>query len=434
MGKPDKHLLVVGGPTAAGKTAWAIRLARHYGTAILSADSRQCYRALRIGTARPTADELAQAPHHFVGHLGLEADYSVGDFEREALARLEELFREHNVVVLTGGSGLYLKALCEGLDAFPEVPLAVREAVQRRYEEGGLSALQEQLQRVDPAYYAEVDRQNPARLLRALAVWEATGRPFSSFRRQQPAPRPFSPIYLQLSWPRARLYRRIDERVDRMLAAGLVDEARALYPYRGHTSLQTVGYQELFEHFEGKITLEEAVRLIKRNSRRYAKRQLTWMRRDHHWKHLGPDDWPLALDYIEWARRSGQRIGQAPGDALEVPGSNPDRYACRRRDEEILAAVPLFFHRDEALVDASGLSADPQPSRPDELLLHEAVYCAEDRACYVAAPPSFRGFLNNLGFEPVETISAWLAEQLPDRGANKPWILMRLAQPRTGGG
>lgn len=283
-----KKLLVIGGATATGKTALAIRLARHFGTEILSADSRQLYREMSIGTAKPTEEELAAAPHHFIHHISIEEPYSVGDYEREALALLEKLFQEHEVVILCGGSGLYIKAVCEGLDVFPEVPPEVRQEVESWYAAEGIGPLQEELRKVDPEYYEEVDRQNPHRLIRALALHRASGKRMSELRQGQAKARFYQPHYFQLTMEREELYERINRRVDRMLEAGLVEEARALYPRKHLPALQTVGYQELFDYFDGKHDLEEAVRLIKRNSRRYAKRQLTWFRRDGFWEEIRP--------------------------------------------------------------------------------------------------------------------------------------------------
>ncbi len=274
----QKHLVVIGGPTAVGKTAAAIAVAQRLGTEILSADSRQFYRELNIGTAKPSPEERAAVPHHFIDSLSIHQDYSVGDFERDALQLLQGLFQRYDTLLLVGGSGLYLRAVCEGLDEFPEVPPAVRRQVRRLFEEEGLEALQEELRRRDPAYFARVDRHNPQRLMRALEVCLAAGRPFSSFRTGKPKPRPFQPLLFYLTLERPLLYRRIDQRVDAMMQEGLLEEARSLFPHRHLNALQTVGYQELFDYLEGKTTLEEAVRLIKRNTRRYAKRQLTYFR------------------------------------------------------------------------------------------------------------------------------------------------------------
>ncbi len=293
-----KYLVVIGGPTASGKTGVAIALAQHYQTAILSADSRQFYREMHIGTAKPTVEEQAAAPHYFVDFLSIEQSYSVGDFERDALAQLDVLFQQHDLVLLCGGSGLYIKALCEGLDQFPEVPPAIRQELQQVYAEQGIEALQEELQRVDPIYYAQVDLHNPQRLMRALEVCRASQRPYSSFRKQKSAKRSFQPIYLRLDWERSQLYDRINQRVDLMIEQGLEAEAKALYPMRVLNALQTVGYQELFDYFDGTISLEEAIELIKRNSRRYAKRQMTWLRRDTHWKPFAPEQIEAMIAHI----------------------------------------------------------------------------------------------------------------------------------------
>ena len=308
----SKHLIVIGGPTASGKTSFAIELAQHFNTVILSADSRQFYREMSIGTAKPDATELAAAPHFFVGHLSIAQAYSVGDFERDALKLLSTLFKEHDVVILVGGSGLYIKAICEGLNEFPDVPIAIRNQVEQDYEHKGLSFLQEELQRVDPDYYRVVDINNPHRLIRAISIYRASGLPFSSFWNQEKSPRIFKPIYLQLQWPRPLLYKRINKRVDQMIATGLVEEARGLQDYRQHTALQTVGYQELFDHFQGQSSLDEAIENIKKNSRRYAKRQLTWYRRDGYWKRIYYNERKLALPIIEAMRFEGLSIQQQP--------------------------------------------------------------------------------------------------------------------------
>lgn len=261
----------------------AARLARHFGTVVLSADSRQFYREMSIGTAKPTPEEMQGAPHYFIDSLSIFDEYTAGDFERDALALLDQLYRTHDVVVLAGGSGLFIRALCEGFDRFPDVPQDVRQKIEGLYRENGLPFLQEKLKEADPVYYAQVDLQNPQRLIRALAVHEASGLPYSHFRKGKTAERPFTPLYYLLEWDRETLYRRIDRRVDNMIAKGLVEEARALYPHRAQNALQTVGYQELFDYFEEKTTLDEAIALIKQHSRNYAKRQLTWFRKHGDW-------------------------------------------------------------------------------------------------------------------------------------------------------
>ena len=293
-----KYLIIVGGPTASGKTTLAIKLAQHFKTEILSCDSRQFFKELKIGTARPTAEELQAAPHHLVAHLSIFQNYTVGDFEKEALSVLRQLYQKHQYVVLVGGSGLYIRALCEGLDQFPEVDASIRDQWNQVFEEKGLAPLQKALKEYDPVYYEEVDLQNPKRLIRALSVYTASGQAFSSFRRHEKADRFFSPIYLYIDWERSKLYERINQRVDLMLQDGLEEEARQLFPNRQLNALQTVGYQELFDFFEGKQSMEEAVELIKRNTRRYAKRQLTWLRKEAYWQALKPGDVEAAIQYI----------------------------------------------------------------------------------------------------------------------------------------
>ncbi len=298
-----KYLIVVGGPTGSGKTAMAIRLAQYFQTEILSADSRQFFQEMSIGTAKASPEELQAVPHHFINSLSVEQTYSVGDFERDALALLARLYQKHQVVILAGGSSLYIKALCEGLDEFPEVPDLIRAEVEKLYQNEGIAALQQELEQVDPVYFEQVDRANPQRLIRAISVYRASGLPFSSFRTQQAEPRFFKPIYLWLELPREELYQRINQRVDQMLNAGLEAEARSLYAQRHLNALQTVGYQELFDYFAGDINREEAIELIKRNSRRYAKRQGTWMRRDGFWKTFSPDQFDAIIQYLKSEKR-----------------------------------------------------------------------------------------------------------------------------------
>lgn len=272
------RLLCVGGATASGKTSLAIRLANRFDIPIISADSRQFYREMSIGTAKPTSEELAQAPHYFINHLSIGQDYTVGDYEREVIQLLNEIPQKDPIAVVVGGSGLFLRAIIEGLDEFPEVPKAIKVRLEEEWKQQGLSVIQQRLQEVDPAYYAEVDIQNPVRILRALSVYEASGKPFSSFRKKEKAQRPFRAIKVQIAWERAALYERINRRVDLMMEQGLEQEARNLYPFRHLTPLQTVGYQELFDYFDGLHDRATAIELIKRNSRRYAKRQMTWFR------------------------------------------------------------------------------------------------------------------------------------------------------------
>lgn len=293
-----KRLLVVVGPTGSGKTDLSIRLALHYGAPILSADSRQVYRGMPIGTAQPSADQLQTVEHHFIASHDLNDNLNCGEYEVQALARLEELFASHDYVVAVGGSGLYVRALCEGMDDLPQADEVLRAELGRRLETEGLETLAEELRKFDPDYYETVDRSNPARVLRALEVCLQTGLPYSVQRTGDRRQRPFAITKIGIDLPREVLYERINRRVDRMLADGLEAEGRALYPYRALNALQTVGYREFFDYFDGRISYDEAVELIKRNSRRYAKRQLTWFRRDAQIRWFSPDDDAAIRNYV----------------------------------------------------------------------------------------------------------------------------------------
>lgn len=292
-------LIVVVGPTGSGKSALAVKLACHYNAPIISTDSRQVFRGLAIGTAQPTAEELATAKHYFIADREVEDDFNCGKYAAEALTLLDRLFAESDYVVAVGGSGLYIQALCEGMDDLPEADPAIREDLKRRLEEDGIESLVAELSRLDSAYAAEVDVCNPARVMRALEVCLATGRPYSEQRRGVVAERPFNIIKVGTEMPRDILYDRINRRVDVMIEDGLIEEARAVYPKRHLNSLQTVGYRELFDYFDGNITLNEAIDLIKRNSRRYAKRQLTWFRRDEATGWFSPDRLDAIIEYID---------------------------------------------------------------------------------------------------------------------------------------
>lgn len=294
----SKRLLVVVGPTGSGKTDLSIRLARHYAAPVLSTDSRQVYRGMPIGTAQPSDDQLQVAEHHFIASHDIKDNLSCGEYEVQALARLEKLFADHDYVVAVGGSGLYVRALCEGMDDLPQADESLRAELGRRLEAEGVGALAEQLRELDPVYYEVVDRSNPARVVRALEVCLQTGRPYSEQRTGERRSRPFGIVKIGVDLPRAELYDRINRRVDQMLADGLEAEARALHPYRELNALQTVGYREFFDYFDGRTGYDEAVELIKRNSRRYAKRQLTWFRRDPEIRWFRPDDDDAILEYI----------------------------------------------------------------------------------------------------------------------------------------
>ena len=295
---PIKRLLVVVGPAGSGKTDLSIRLALHYGAPILSTDSRQVYRGMPIGTAQPSADQLQAVEHHFIASRDLTDNLNCGEYEVQALVRLEELFADHDWVVAVGGSGLYVRALCEGMDDLPQADEPLRRELERRLAEEGLGALAEELRELDPEYCRTADLNNPARVMRALEVCLQTHMPYSRQRTGERRPRSFEIVKIGIDLPRDVLYDRINRRVDRMLADGLEAEARALYPYRELNALKTVGYREFFDYFDGRIGYDEAVELIKRNSRRYAKRQLTWFRRDSEIRWFAPDDDAAIIAYV----------------------------------------------------------------------------------------------------------------------------------------
>ncbi|MBL7771960.1 MAG: tRNA (adenosine(37)-N6)-dimethylallyltransferase MiaA [Chitinophagaceae bacterium] len=276
------RLVVIGGPTASGKTALAIEWALKYNTEILSADSRQCYRELGIGVAKPSLEELHKVPHHFINSHSIHEEISAADYEEYGLHCLTTLFQQYETVVCVGGTGLYIKALCEGLDAMPSINKTIQLETEEQYHALGLNWLQAQLQQEDVAFFESGDRNNPARLLRALIFKRSTGKSILQYRTGQQKTRPFHIDYFLLEPDRNTLYERINKRVDVMIQQGLVDEARNLYPYRTLKNLQTVGYQELFAHFNGECSLEESIDKIKQHSRNYAKRQLTWFKNQGH--------------------------------------------------------------------------------------------------------------------------------------------------------
>lgn len=300
MTTSTKRLIVIVGPTGSGKTDLSIRIARRYGAPVLSTDSRQMYRGMAVGTAQPSPEQLQEVEHHFIASHDIKDNLSCGEYEIQALARLDELFAAHDYVVAVGGSGLYVRALCEGMDDLPQADEQLRRELASRLATEGLESLAAQLKTLDPAYYDKVDRSNPARVVRALEVCLQTGLPYSQLRTGTPRPRSFGIVKVGVDMPRDMLYERIDRRVDCMLADGLEAEARALYPYRHLNALQTVGYREFFDYFDGRTTYDEAVALIKRNSRRYAKRQLTWFRRDGGIRWFGPDDTEAIISYIDF--------------------------------------------------------------------------------------------------------------------------------------
>ena len=294
----DKYLVVIAGPTASGKTATAIKVAKALGTEIISADSRQFYKELPIGTAAPTPEEQTEVQHHMIHNLNVEDKYDVADYEQDVLNLLNQLFVNHDAVVLTGGSGLFIDAVCKGLDSIPDISEEVRNRVDELYKKGGLIALQNEVERLDPEYYSVVDKYNPRRLQRAVEVCYQTGLTYSSFRKNTVKQRDFKIIKVALLWERSELINRINKRVDIMVNEGLVEEAKAMYPKRHLNSLNTVGYKEIFEHFDGKVSLDEAIENIKINTRQYAKRQMTWLRKNNDYKWFTIDELDEMLNYI----------------------------------------------------------------------------------------------------------------------------------------
>lgn len=281
----NNTVYIIAGPTAVGKTAIAIQLAQHLSTAIISADSRQCYREMTIGTAKPTAEELAEVPHYFINSHSVTEHLSTADYEQLALQYLDDIFKQTNTAVVCGGTGLYIKTLCEGIDAMPEVDAAIDQQVNEQYQQQGIGWLQTAIQTEDPAFYNSGEIQNPVRMIRALSFIRSTGDSIVNYRKGHKAERPFNIVKIALELPREVLYQRINQRVDVMMQEGLLQEAQQLYEHRHLKNLQTVGYSELFDYIDGKYTLPEAIDKIKQHSRNYAKRQLTWFRKDKdfHW-------------------------------------------------------------------------------------------------------------------------------------------------------
>lgn len=285
-----RTVIVIAGPTVVGKTAVAIRLAQQLGTEIISADSRQCYKELKIGVARPSEEELAAVKHHFIASHSIHEKVNAATFEQYALEKAEEIFQRHHTIVMVGGTGLYIQAFCEGWDLIPDVPEDIRNEIVERYYEYGLNWLQQEVQRADPDFYAVGEIQNPQRLMRALEVKRATGKSILAFRKGEKAKRNFRIVKTALQLPKEKLHRNIDNRVDKMIEQGLLDEVRSLLPYRHLNALQTVGYKELFAYFKEEISLAEAIEQIKTNTRQYAKRQITWFRKDKSYTWFDAED------------------------------------------------------------------------------------------------------------------------------------------------
>lgn len=299
MIEKNKYLIVVTGPTASGKTTLSIALAKEFNTEVISADSRQFYKEMQIGTARPTEDELQGVPHHILGHISIHEHYNAGMFEKDALKILDKIFLKKNIAIVCGGSGMYVNALCYGLDKLPQQNEDIRNKLEKLLQEKGIEALQEKLKVLDAAYYEIVDLKNPHRLMRAIEVCMSTGIPYSQLRKNEKKERSFQILKIAIDWPREKLYERINQRVDLMFEQGLEKEAKKLFPYKNINALQTVGYQELFNYFEGKCSIEEAKQLIKQNSRRFAKRQLTWFRKDKEIKWFKPEEINNIIPYLQ---------------------------------------------------------------------------------------------------------------------------------------
>ncbi len=296
----ENYLITIVGPTAVGKTNMAVEVAKHFQTSVLSADSRQFFKEMSIGTAKPTKEEMQGVPHYFVDSHSIHEEYSMGHFERECIDKVEELFPEQNPLVLCGGTGLYVQAVLEGIDDMPILDPSIRATLMARLETEGLKKLQEELKALDPVHFSRMDTQNTQRVVRALEVCLGTGKPFSSFMTKKKVERNFTPIKIGLEMERPVLYDRINRRVDLMMEAGLLEEAKGLYPYREHNALKTVGYREFFDLMDGETPdLETAVELLKRNSRRYAKRQLTWFKRDSETEWFNPKDLKGVIAYCE---------------------------------------------------------------------------------------------------------------------------------------
>lgn len=294
----NKTLIVITGPTAVGKTALCLDIAKHFDIPIINADSRQIFRELKIGTARPTEEQMQEVKHYFVGILGLEDYYSASLFEQQVLELLDQQFQSHDHALMAGGSMMYIDAVCDGIDDIPTIDDATRDLMKKRLAKEGLEKLCEELKILDPEYYDIVDRQNPRRVVHALEICTMTGKPYTSFRKREKRERPFRIIKIGLNRPREELYERINRRVDQMMAEGLLDEVQNLYPQRHLNALNTVGYKELFDYIDGRWSLEEAVERIKGNTRRYARKQLTWYKKDEQIRWFHPDDKETIINYI----------------------------------------------------------------------------------------------------------------------------------------
>ncbi|WGQ08508.1 tRNA (adenosine(37)-N6)-dimethylallyltransferase MiaA [Pedobacter gandavensis] len=300
----NKTLVVIVGPTGIGKTALAIELARHFSTEIISADSRQFFKEMEIGTAKPSQEELNAAPHHFINSHSITTLFSTGDFEIQALQLMEELFKKQDLLIMVGGSGLYIDAVCNGLDDLPDTDLNIREQLKQQQKNEGIESIKQQLKIHDPEYYEKVDQANPQRMVRGLEFFLSTGEKLSSYQTNSKKQRPFNIIKIGLNMDRAALYQRINDRVDQMMDSGLLEEVKGLQEYRKYNALNTVGYSELFDYLDGHTPIEAAVDKIKQNTRRFAKRQLTWFRRDDNTAWFEPNASKAVILHINNALKS----------------------------------------------------------------------------------------------------------------------------------
>jgi tRNA dimethylallyltransferase len=295
----QKTVIIICGPTAAGKTSVAIQIAKHFQTEIISADSRQCFKELNIGVARPSINELQQVKHHFIASHSIQEEVNAATFEKFALQKANELFQLHDVIVMVGGTGLYLKAFCEGLDSIPDIEPAIRQNIADNYETKGLEWLQHEVKLKDPLFYETGEIKNPQRMMRALEVMESTGQSIVSFRKGAKAERDFTIIKIGLELPKEELHRNINTRTDKMMEAGLLNEVKDLLPYKKLNALQTVSYKELFDYLDEKISLDDAVAQIKTNTRQYAKRQMTWFKKDKDINWFHPEDFERMKEWIK---------------------------------------------------------------------------------------------------------------------------------------
>lgn len=398
-----KYLLIVGGPTASGKTMLSIQLAQHFDAPVLSADSRQFYTELRIGNARPSLEELKQASHHFIADRSVQTPLNAGGFAKEATSFLKNHFLNHDFAILVGGSGLFIKALTEGLDSFPEIPMSIREKVDSLFEKHGISALKSALAKADPDYYKMVDQNNHARLKRALEVCYAGEYPYSYYRAQAKTKKTFRPIYLKTSWPREDLYHRINTRVDQMVGEGLEKEARNLIAFQNLAALKTVGYQEWFAHFNGEHNKERAIELIKQNTRRYAKRQLTWFRRDGYWKNIFKGELRTALIYIQLVQSENMQFLTLEKDDTAM--MHPKYKSIKTQlgvNTDVIASTLIWKDKQSAYLkkwEIKNLGHIAQG-----ILFHESLLRAETEQVFVYVFENERSLFYSLGFQEAENI------------------------------